>query len=71
MKIVVIWRQWRRLVLRIPLRRDESTRLDRARTDLPSGAVAPMTAQSVQSQVADADADLGPGQCEPSVVGSQ
>jgi|GEM_PF-6222695 len=41
------------------------------RTDPPSDAMTPMTPQSVQSQVADADADLGPGQCEPCVVGSQ
>jgi hypothetical protein len=34
----------------------------------PPHATTPMTQQSVQPRVASADADVGPGQCEPCVV---
>ncbi len=34
-------------------------------------ATTPMTQQSVQPRAASADADVGPGQCEPCVVGLQ
>ena len=37
----------------------------------PPRATRPMTPQSVQSHSATADADSGPGQCEPCVVGLQ
>jgi len=32
-------------------------------------ATTPMIQQSVQPRAASADADVGPGQCEPCVVG--
>ena len=35
----------------------------------PPHATTPMTQQSVQLRTASADADVGPGQCEPCVVG--
>ena len=34
----------------------------------PPHATTPMTQQSVQLRAASADADVGPGQCEPCVV---
>jgi hypothetical protein len=34
----------------------------------PTHATTPMTQQSVQPRAAGADADVGPGQCEPCVV---
>ena len=37
----------------------------------PPQAPMSMTQQSVQSRAASADADFGPGQCEPCVVGLQ
>ena len=36
----------------------------------PSSATAPSIQDSQQWHTADADADVGPGQCEPCVVGS-
>src|SRR5215510_3569054 len=35
----------------------------------PPHATTPMTPQSVQPRVASGDADVGPGHCEPCVVG--
>jgi hypothetical protein len=37
----------------------------------PPRAATPMTPQSLEPRAASADADFGPGQCEPCVVGMQ